>query len=159
EQEYARATLFGDSCADEAVHLLSELRAHAAAADGDGRDSHFVAEQNALVIKNAEAYYRAMVRGDSESWNVRDRHMAETLDRLLACNGPGAKGIVWAHNTHVGDAEFTDMADEGMVNIGQLAREHYSEPEVVLVGFGSYQGTVIAGREWGAPHEVMEVPA
>jgi len=159
EQEYAMATLFGGSCADEAVGLLSQLRAHAEAADGDGRDGHFVAEQNALVIKNAEAYYRAMVRGDSESWNVRDRHMAETLDRLLARHGPGAKGIVWAHNTHVGDAQFTDMAGEGMVNLGELAREHYGELEVVLVGFGSYEGTVIAGAEWGAPHEVMDVPA
>jgi len=158
-QDYARATaLAGHSCEDSVVALLRQLREKGGAYDGDGRDGRFVAEQNALVVKNAEAYYRAMVRSDSGSWNVRDRHMAETLDRLLAHHGPGAKAIVWEHNTHVGDARFTDMADDGMVNIGQLARDRYGRGEVVLVGFGSYRGSVIAGREWGAPWEEMRVP-
>jgi len=118
-----------------------------------------VAEQNALVLKNAEAYYRAMVRGRDESWNVRDRHMAETLGRLLDHHGPGAKAVVWEHNTHVGDARFTDMADDGMVNLGQLAREKYGHGDVVLVGFGTHSGTVIAGSGWEAPMERMRVPA
>jgi erythromycin esterase-like protein len=118
-----------------------------------------VAEQNALVVKNAEAYYRTMVRSDNQSWNVRDRHMAETLDRLLRHHGPKAKAIVWEHNTHIGDARYTDMAEDGTVNIGQLARERYGEDSAVLIGFGSYRGRVIAGQAWDAPWEEMRVPA
>jgi erythromycin esterase-like protein len=158
-QEYARATvLVPESCQDEAVNLLRGLRSQAKSADGDGHDGHFVAEQNALVVKNAEAYYRAMVRSDSSSWNVRDRHMAETLDRLLAHHGPGAKAVVWEHNTHIGDARFTDMADGGEMNVGQLAREKYGGADTVLVGFGSHRGRVIAGRAWDEPWEEMRVP-
>jgi len=84
--------------------------------------------------------------------------MAETLDRLLEHHGPGAKAIVWEHNTHVGDARFTDMIDDGSVNVGQLARERYGRDRVALVGFGSYRGSVIAGTEWDAPWEEMPVP-
>jgi erythromycin esterase len=158
-QEYARATLYGDeSCRDEVIDLLRRVRGTAEPADGDGRDGAFVAEQNALVVKNAEAYYRAMVRSDNESWNVRDRHMAETLDRLLTHHGRAAKAVVWEHNTHIGDARYTDMAGDGMVNIGQLARERYGEEDAVLVGFGSYRGTVIAGDYWDAPWQEMRVP-
>jgi erythromycin esterase-like protein len=120
--------------------------------------AHFAAQQNALVLKNAEAYYRTLFRSDAESWNVRDRHMAETLQRLLDFHGPQARAIVWAHNTHIGDAHFTDMADEGTVNLGQLARERFGRDNVVLVGFGSYQGGVIAGEQWDAPMIEMRVP-
>jgi erythromycin esterase-like protein len=156
-QEYARATLLvPHDCRDEVAKLLQRLRSDAPF-DGDGRDGRFVAEQNALVVQNAEAYYRAMVRSDSGSWNVRDRHMAETLDRLLAHHGPGSKAVVWEHNTHVGDARFTDMADDGMVNLGQLTREAYGSG-AVLVGFGSYRGRVIAGDSWGDPWKEMRVP-
>jgi erythromycin esterase-like protein len=98
-----------------------------------------------------------MVRGDGESWNVRDTHMMETLERLLEFHGPNSKAIIWAHNTHIGDASATDMADEGMYNIGELARKKYGN-NVALVGFGSYRGSVIAGTSWGAPMQVMEVP-
>jgi erythromycin esterase-like protein len=91
EQQYARATHFGGSCEDEVIALLAELRRKAAGHDGDGRDGAFEAEQNALVVKNAEAYYRVMVRGGPESWSVRDRHMADTLARLLARHGPRAR--------------------------------------------------------------------
>ncbi len=115
-------------------------------------------EQNALVVKNAEAYYRTMVRGGAASWNVRDRHMAETLERLMQQHGPEARGIVWEHNTHIGDARYTDMARSGMVNVGQLAREERGDEDVVLVGFGSYRGSVIAGARWGAPMQRMTVP-
>jgi erythromycin esterase len=158
-QEYARATvLVPESCQAEAVKLLAEVRKRAPGFGADGRDGHFVAEQNALVVKNAEAYYRAMVRSDAESWNVRDQHMADTLDRLLEHHGPRARGIVWAHNTHIGDARFTDMAERGEVNLGQLARERYGEERVVLVAFGTHRGAVIAAREWDAPMEVMRLP-
>jgi erythromycin esterase-like protein len=158
-QEYARATLYGgESCRQDVIELLTKVRAAAGATNGDGSDGRFVAEQNALVVKNAEAYYRAMVRADNDSWNIRDRHMAATLDRLLTHHGRNAKAIVWEHNTHIGDARFTDMADEGMVNIGQLAREAYGDENTVLIGFGSHRGSVIAGDYWDAPWAEMRVP-
>jgi erythromycin esterase-like protein len=158
EQAYARATRWvPEVCEQEVVDLLAALR-QGPAPRNDDPEAHFVAEQNALVVRNAEAYYRAMVRGGPDSWNVRDRHMAETLDRLLRHHGSDAKAIVWEHNTHVGDARFTDMADDGMVNLGQLARDGHASEGVVLVGFGTHRGTVIAGREWDAPMERLEVP-
>jgi erythromycin esterase-like protein len=158
-QEYARATAFVPaSCEDEVVALLHNLRASAPQFRADGRESYFEAEQSALVLRNAEHYYRTMLRGGPESWNVRDRHMADTLDRLAAHHGPGARAIVWEHNTHVGDARFTDMADDGTVNVGQLARERHEAEGVVLVGFGAYQGSVIAGKAWDASAERMPVP-
>jgi len=158
-QDYARATAFvPTSCEDEVIHLLQELRRRPPEYPGDGREAYFQAEQNALVVKNAEAYYRAMVRGGPESWNIRDRHMAETLERLMKHHGPEAKGIVWEHNTHIGDARFTDMADDDMVNIGQLVRERHAGDGGGLVGFGSYQGSVIAGKSWEAPLARMTVP-
>jgi erythromycin esterase len=158
-QEYARATaLVPTSCEDEAVGVLRALRAKAASYREDGREAFFNAEQNALVAKNAELYYRTMVRGGPSSWNVRDTHMVETLDRLMGHHGPNAKAIVWEHNTHVGDARFTDMARAGMVNVGQLVRQSHDRDGVLLVGFGTHRGTVIAGDEWGAPMERMRVP-
>jgi erythromycin esterase-like protein len=158
-QEYARATaLVPYSCEPEVVALLSELRRNASGYREDSREGYFNAEQNALVMRNAERYYRTMIRGGATSWNVRDRHMAETLDRLMRHHGPDAKAIVWEHNTHIGDARATDMAGAGMVNVGQLVRESHAGEGVVLVGFGSHRGSVIAGREWGAPMERMTVP-
>jgi erythromycin esterase-like protein len=157
-QSYAWSTrLVPDTCEDEVIDLLLEMQRRANRYDGDPEAS-FNAEQNALVIKNAEHYYRSMVRSDSGSWNVRDRHMMETLNRLMDLHGPRAKGIVWAHNTHVGDARYTDMPRAGMLNIGQLAREQHLNEGVVLAGFGSHQGSVIAGKSWGAPMEQMQVP-
>jgi erythromycin esterase len=159
-QDYARATAWApESCEDEVVELLQEMRKKAAQFQHDGREGFFNAEQNALVAHNAEKYYRTMISGDSPSWNVRDRHMAETLDRLVQHYGPDAKAIVWEHNTHIGDARATDMASAGMVNVGQLVRVQHADQGVVLIGFSSYRGTVIAGSEWGAPMEVMPVPA
>ncbi|MEU5723641.1 erythromycin esterase family protein [Micromonospora sp. NPDC047738] len=154
-QQYALATrLVPTNCENEVVDLLVGLRERAAA-DGAGR---FGAWQNAEVVAGAERYYRTMARGGRESWNVRDRHMDDSLDRLLRHYGPAAKGVVWAHNTHVGDARATDMTDAGEVNIGQLARGRYGADQVVLVGFGTHHGTVVAGDAWGAPMEVMPVP-
>ena len=158
-QDYARATaLVPTSCEDEAVAVLRALRARAPEFRADGSEGYFNAEQNALVARNAELYYRTMVRGGPGSWNVRDRHMVETLDRLMTHHGPTAKAIVWEHNTHIGDATFTDMARAGMVNVGQLVRESHGGDGVVLVGFGTHRGTVIAAGEWGAPMERMRVP-
>src|SRR5262249_53750287 len=145
------------SCEDEVIALLAELRRSDRAYPQDGRKAHFNAEQNALVVKNAEHYYRTMVQGGPVSWNIRDRHMAETLERLMEHYGPDAKAIVWEHNTHIGDARFTDMTDEGMVNVGQLVRERHAEEGVILVGFGSDRGSVIAATEWEAPMRRMPV--
>ncbi len=122
-------------------------------------DSLFSAQQNAYIILNAEAYYRAMIKSDAKSWNVRDTHMLETLDRLLERHGEGSKAIVWAHNTHIGDYRATDMLEDGYVNLGGLAREKYGPENVKLVGFGSYQGKVVAGSAWGAQEEIMDLPA
>ena len=157
--EYARATaLVPASCEDEAVRILSSLRSRSADLADEGPDAFFDAEQNALVARNAELYYRTMVRGGAASWNVRDHHMVETLYRLMHHHGPEAKAIVWEHNTHIGDARFTDMARSGMVNVGQLVRQAHEGDGVVLVGLGTRRGTVIAAREWGAPMERMRVP-
>jgi erythromycin esterase-like protein len=158
-QEYARATaLVPTSCEREAVSVLAALRAKATEYRDDGHDAYFNAEQNALVARNAELYYRTMVRGGPMSWNVRDNHMVETLERTMTHYGPNAKAIVWEHNTHIGDARFTDMARAGMFNVGQLVRQDHEEEGVVLVGFGTHRGTVIAGDEWGAPTRRMRVP-
>ncbi|HUQ47703.1 MAG TPA: erythromycin esterase family protein [Gemmatimonadaceae bacterium] len=157
--EYARATaLVPTSCEDDAVRMLAALRSKASELKEDGADAYFNAEQNALITQNAELYYRTMVRGGPGSWNVRDNHMVETLERLMKHHGPDAKGIVWEHNTHVGDARFTDMARSGMVNVGQLVRQAHDREGVFLAGFGTHHGSVIAGKEWGAPMEEMKVP-
>jgi erythromycin esterase-like protein len=159
-QEYARATAWVDAtCEKEVVDLLRQLRVQAPRYERDGREAFFNAEQNALVVKQAEKYYRTMIRNDASSWNIRDTHMVETLDRLLDHHGQRAKAVVWAHNTHIGDARYTDMASEGMVNVGQLVRQRHADEGVVLVGFSSHHGTVIAGDEWGAPMRSMTVPA
>jgi len=158
-QDYARATaLVPTSCEDETVTVLRALKLNEQQFKEDGHEAYFNAEQNALVARNAELYYRTMIRGGPGSWNVRDRHMYETLERLMKHHGPDARAIVWEHNTHIGDARFTDMARAGMFNIGQLVREERSREGVKLVGFGTHRGTVIAADEWGAPMQRMRVP-
>lgn len=164
-QEYARATAFVPmSCEADVLAVLKAIRSRASMyREDDGRDAYFDAEQNALVARNAEQYYRTMIRGGSASWNVRDRHMVETLNRLTKHYGEHAKAIVWEHNTHIGDARFTDMAGHGMLNVGQLVRQsHGGGPAdrdgVALVGFGTHRGSVIAASEWGAPMRRMSVP-
>ena len=154
---YAWSTrLVPQSCEADVVALLVEVRAQAAARSGD--EEAFDAEQNAEVAAGAERYYRVMVRGDRESWNIRDIHMADTIDRIARHLGPDSKGLVWEHNTHVGDARATDMAAGGLVNVGQLMRERHADDGVSLVGFASYRGTVLAGAEWGAAERVLPVP-
>jgi erythromycin esterase len=114
--------------------------------------------QSALVIQNAEAHYRAMQQPGSSSWNARAGHFYESVERLMDHYGPGAQGLVWAHNTHIGDARATPMASSGDSNIGQTARMALGEKQVTAVGFGTWRGTVIAGRQWGAPPERMTLP-
>ncbi len=156
--EYAFASRFAPtSCEQAAVDLLRSLceqRGREEAATD--REARFSAEQNAAVVVDAERYYRAMVRGSADSWNVRDVHMVDTLDRLL--EHAGGKAVVWEHNTHIGDARATDMADAGMTNVGRLLRERHGNDAVVLVGLGGHRGGVVAGRSWGAQMARMHVP-
>ena len=157
-QAYAIASsMIPLSCEREVIEMLSEIRRKAAQYNTDP-ETPFSTEQNALITVNAERYYRTMIRSGALSWNIRDQHMIETLNRLMHFHGKNAKAIVWEHNTHIGDARATDMADEGMINVGELVREQYSIEDVVLVGFGSYQGSVIAGKGWGEPMQKMIVP-
>jgi erythromycin esterase-like protein len=164
-QAYGYAAEFGldRSCEDQAVQQLLDLQRHAAElAQRDGRipeDELFFAEQNARLVKNAEEYYRAMFRGRVSSWNLRDRHMAETLEALIAHierKGGRSKVVVWEHNSHIGDARATSMGDSGELNVGQLARERFGE-DSVLVGFSTYRGTVTAAADWDAPAERKRV--
>ena len=116
-------------------------------------DEFFFAEQNALLVRDAEEYYQQMYRADVSSWNLRDRHMAATLDSLvehLNHQLGRAKIVVWEHNSHVGDARSTEMGARGELNVGQLARQRYGR-ECALIGFTTYDGTVTASSEWGGP--------
>ena len=120
-------------------------------------DSFLDAAQNARLIAAAERYYRIMYYGGAESWNLRDTHMFETLEQLLRFKGPDAKAVVWAHNSHIGDARHTEMGSaRAELNIGQLCRERFGE-EAALIGFGTHAGTVAAASSWDGPMEVMQV--
>ncbi len=156
-QGYALAQRFAPASCEAAVVDLLTARCteRGSRPDGDDPEARFAAEQNAAVAAGAERYYRAMLGGQADAWNVRDTHMADTLDRLLEFHG--GKAVVWEHNTHVGDARATDMARAGMVNVGQLARERHPG-EVVIVGFGGHRGGVVAGDHWGGPMRRMTVP-
>jgi erythromycin esterase-like protein len=164
-QAYGYASTLGvtRACEDEVTAQLLELRREAFAyASRDGRvaaDEYFFAEQNARLVANAENYYRAMFGGRAESWNVRDQHMMETLDSLLAHVGqPGqpSRAVVWAHNSHLGDARATDMSAGGELNLGQLVRERFGH-DAWLVGFTTHTGTVTAARNWDDPAERRHV--
>jgi erythromycin esterase-like protein len=158
EQSYGiSASLYGEGCEDEVISLLSRLQNKWKDVHTKDQENALSAELNALAVKGAEAYYRTMIRHDSESWNIRDRHMVKALEKLMEFHGDTARAVVWEHNTHIGDARATDMAADGMVNVGQLLREQHGTA-VYAIGFGTYEGTVIAGQEWGAPLEVMKVP-
>jgi erythromycin esterase-like protein/predicted phosphoribosyltransferase len=150
------------SCEEEVVRQLLEMQRRAAdCVRRDGRldDDLFYAEQNARLVKNAEAYYRSVFLEEVSSWNLRDRHMAETLDALVAHlgrKGSRAKIAVWEHNSHLGDARATEMGQRGELNVGQLTREKYGS-EAVLVGFTTHHGTVTAASDWGKPAERKRV--
>ena len=158
-QSYGYAASFGMSptCEREVLTQLLELhRQRVAYASRDGRvaaDEYFFAEQNARLVKNAEEYYRTMFVGRNESWNLRDTHMVETLEELrqfLARSRQDPRVVVWAHNSHLGDARATEMGERGELNVGQLVRERYG-PAAVLVGFTTNTGTVTAASEWDGP--------
>jgi erythromycin esterase-like protein/adenine/guanine phosphoribosyltransferase-like PRPP-binding protein len=158
-QQYAYATGqgIGPSCEREVVTQLMELhRRRVDYASRDGRiaaDEFFYAAQNARLVRNAEEYYRTMFRGRAESWNLRDQHMAQTLQELapfLERTRPGARIVVWAHNSHLGDARATEMGEGGELNVGQLVRDRFGA-EAVLVGFTTFTGTVTAATDWDAP--------
>lgn len=157
ETSYAYATrIVPELCEEKVLELLQEIQQRLPRYQLK-EENIFSTEQNAVIAVNAERYYRAMIRSNAGSWNIRDSHMHETLERLLNFHGPDSKAIVWAHNTHIGDASATDMADEGMFNIGELARKAFPG-QVFLVGFGSFNGSVIAGNSWGAKMQPMTVP-
>ncbi|HEX8187438.1 MAG TPA: erythromycin esterase family protein [Pyrinomonadaceae bacterium] len=156
---YAYAAAYGaaESCEPAVVEQLVELRRRASElADRDGgvaRDEFFHAEQNARLVKNAEEYYRSMFGGRVNSWNMRDRHMAETLDALVAhlsAGGREAKVAVWEHNSHLGDARATEMGRGGEWSVGQLVRERYGR-DAFLVGFTTHRGSVTASSDWDEP--------
>jgi erythromycin esterase-like protein len=164
-QAYGHAAAYGidQSCEDEVVAQLVDMTRRAGERvlrDGHASgDEMFSAEQNARLVRNAEAYYRAMFRGRVSSWNLRDRHMGETLDALVAhlelsTNSP--KVVVWAHNSHLGDARATEMGESGELNLGQLARERYGSG-AFLLGFSTYAGMVTAASDWDAPAETRRV--
>ena len=163
-QEYGYATTVGaiESCEPAVVAQLTDLQRHAAdflSRDGAvAKEELFFAEQNARLVKNAEEYYRSMFRGRASSWNLRDRHMVETIESLVAhLNGSRQpKAIVWAHNSHLGDARATEMSQHGEHNVGQLVRERFGK-EAVLIGFSTYHGSVTAASDWGADAERKNV--
>lgn len=164
-QEYGYAAGLGLSatCESEVVEQLVDLQRRSAEyARRDGRvaaDDFFYAEQNARLVKNAEEYYRTMFRGRVSSWNLRDRHMAESLEELTGfCQARygASKFVVWAHNSHLGDARVTQMGRHGEWNVGQLVRERHGRHSV-LVGFTTYTGTVTAASNWGGPAERKRV--
>ncbi|AFZ66187.1 erythromycin esterase family protein [Deinococcus peraridilitoris] len=154
-QTYGLYTSHGsEPCEGAAVAQLVELQRREpelTAAGALAHDEHFYAEQNARLAQNAEGYYRAMYRGRNESWNLRDTHMADTLDALaehLESQGQRARIVVWAHNSHLGDARATQMGRGGELNVGQLVRERHPG-EVYNIGFSTYTGTVMAADDWG----------
>jgi erythromycin esterase-like protein len=158
-QAHARATRWlAQSSEDQIVDLLCKEQ-HAPAADANGDpEAAFDREQQALAAQVEPWYYRTLLQGGPQSWNVREQQLMETLDRWLEHHGPDAQCIVWAHNTHAGDARFTDMFDDGMVSIGQLVRERYGPENVLLVGSSSYRGRIVAARDWEGPTQRIQVP-
>ncbi|MGZ4690706.1 MAG: erythromycin esterase family protein [Acidimicrobiia bacterium] len=160
---YALAYQGAPPCENEVVTQLIELRRRADAylrRDGwVAEDELFFAEQNAMVVRDAEEYYQQMYRAEVSSWNLRDRHMAGTLDALiehLDRQFRTAKVVVWEHNSHVGDARTTEMGARGELNVGQLARQRYGD-RCVLVGQTTYTGEVTAASDWGGPAERKRV--
>lgn len=159
EKNYARSLFhLPEGCRPEILSALQDLLKYRMDHPSEYPYALFDATQNARIVKNAERYYRAMALGDEDSWNVRDQHMMDTLDILLDHYGPDSKGIVWAHNTHIGDYRATDMILSQQVNLGGLAREKYGNEQVALIGLGSHHGKVIASYAWDGPMEVLEVP-
>lgn len=156
-QTYGRAAGLGltEDCEEKVIAGLKELQQQKfdLIAKGMNAEDFFSAEQNAHLIQNAEKYYRAMFKGRPSSWNIRDTHMTNTIDainKFLLQNNKESKIVVWAHNSHLGDATATDMAKRGEINVGSLMRERHAK-ETLIIGFSTYQGTVTAADEWDEP--------
>ena len=144
-------------CQAPVVAMLHELQAKRLSYLAEDGEEWLDAAANARLVKNAEAYYRAMYEGAAESWNLRDTHMFETLCQLLEAKGEGAKAVVWAHNSHIGNAAFTEMGQvRDELNIGQLVKERFGD-RARLIGFGTHAGTVAAASDWDEPMAVMKV--
>jgi erythromycin esterase-like protein len=155
---YGHAVLRGqhDPCEKEVVAQLRDMLAKRLEYSRKDGEDYFDAAQNARIVHAAEAYYRIMYRGSTESWNVRDRHMFDTLQHVMAARGADAKAVVWAHNSHIGNAAATAMGWYGEFNIGELCRTAYGD-EAILVGFGTDRGTVAAADEWDGPLRIKTV--
>jgi len=158
---YTASLSLSESCEQGVIEQLHQLQRRSAdTMQNDGADEAlFYAQQNARLVKNAEEYYRTMFRGRVSSWNLRDSHMAETLDALarhLSKDGEPAKIVVWEHNSHIGDARATEVGELGEWNVGELARKAY-DGDTRLIGFSTYEGFVTAASEWDAPAEHKRV--
>ena len=155
---YARVTMnkqYKECEADvlATLHDLLKKRLDYSAADGN---RFFNAEQNARLVASAERYYRTMYYAENNTWNLRDQHMFDTLQSVMAYRGESSKAVIWAHNSHIGDARATQMSARGELNLGQLARQYYGD-SAYLIGFGTDHGTVAAASEWGGPMEVKQI--
>ncbi len=159
-QTYAlSAHYLAETCEDQVVSTLLDLQRRRG--DYETRTSPEAvldAELNALAALNAERYYRQMVYGGAVTWNLRDHHMVDVLNRLLKHMGPDSKAVLWEHNSHIGDFRATYEGRSGHVNVGQLVREQFGDRSFA-VGFGTHRGTVTAAPEWDGPHTYMPVPA
>jgi protein-L-isoaspartate(D-aspartate) O-methyltransferase len=154
---YAAWTGKHRSCEDQAVAVLRELLARRLDyIERTSVERVFDAEANARVVADAERYYRTMYQGGSAAWNLRDEHMFGILLRLLDLYGPDARAVVWAHNSHLGDARATEMSQRGELNVGQLVRQHF-KLDAFAIGFGTHSGTVAAARQWDEPVTIMRV--
>jgi erythromycin esterase-like protein len=144
-------------CQAPVIAMLRELHAKRPSYTAEDGEEWLDAAANARLVKNAEAYYRAMYEGAAESWNLRDTHMFETLCQLLEARGPASKAVVWAHNSHIGNAAFTEMGrDRDELNIGQLVKEKFGSASR-LIGFGTHRGSVAAATDWDGSMEVKAV--
>jgi protein-L-isoaspartate(D-aspartate) O-methyltransferase len=155
---YGHAALTGTyrSCENAVISVLTDLRTKQQAyAEHDG-ERFLDAVQNAQLVTNAERYYRIMYHGSRASWNLRDQHMFDTLTSLLAFHGPGSKGILWAHNSHIGDSAATEMSSRGEFNIGHLCKQHFGQ-DAYAIGFGTHGGAVAAASDWDGPMQLKAV--
>jgi erythromycin esterase-like protein len=155
---YGQAVVHGEKSGCEAmvIEQLKEMLNQRLRWMADDGEAWFDAAQNARIVRSAESYYRAIYRGSTESWNLRDRHMFDTLQAVIANRGFGTKAIVWAHNSHVGNAAATAMGWQGQFNIGELCRLAFGD-DAVLIGFGTDTGTVAAASDWGADMKIQTV--
>lgn len=155
---YGRSVVHGgrESCEEGAVAEVKDLLARRLDLLNSDREGWFDAIQNARIVRAAESYYRAMYQSAAESWNLRDRHMFQTLQALMAHGGSGAKAVVWAHNSHVGNAAATAMGWQGEINIGELCRIAYGDG-AVAIGFGTDTGTVAAATDWDGMMEIKSI--